>query len=70
MTTTAPETGTGTVTRYWETGLIITRASIAGLITSDPGDTGHEDGSAARSSIPAQRQASHWPPSAGRSSLR
>jgi hypothetical protein len=40
MTATASETGTGNVTRYWKTGLIITRADITGLITSDPGDTG------------------------------
>ena len=42
MTATASETGTGNVTRYWKTGLIITRADITGLITCDPGDT--EDG--------------------------
>ena len=42
MTITAP--GTGTVTRYWKTGLIITQADIAGLITTDPADTGRGDG--------------------------
>jgi hypothetical protein len=42
MTDTKP--GTGTVTRYWKTGLIITQADITGLITSDPADTGCGDG--------------------------
>lgn len=33
---------TVTVTRFWKTGLIITRADITGLLSSDPGETQHE----------------------------
>jgi hypothetical protein len=34
----------GTVTRYWKTGLIITNADLAGIITSDPAAIGTDNG--------------------------
>jgi hypothetical protein len=41
-TATLPETGT--VTRYWKTGLIITHAGLTGVITTDPAATADSDG--------------------------
>jgi hypothetical protein len=38
--TTATFTATGTVARYWKTGLIITQADLTGVITTDPADDG------------------------------
>ncbi len=37
--TTATLPATGTVTRYWKTGLIITHADLTGIITADPATT-------------------------------
>lgn len=40
--TTSTVPAAGTVSRYWKTGLIITHADLAGIITSDPA-AGHDD---------------------------
>jgi hypothetical protein len=42
--TTATLPTTGTVTRYWKTGLIITHADLTGIITTDPAVTAAGDG--------------------------
>jgi hypothetical protein len=42
----------GTVSRSWETGLIITRADLTGIISGDPAATTDSAGNAARCSRP------------------
>jgi hypothetical protein len=42
--TTDTMAASGTVTRYWKTGLIITQASLTGIITTDPATAADADG--------------------------
>jgi len=51
--TTATLTTTGTVARYWKTGLIITRADVTGIITTAAATAAADDGERCRVLPPA-----------------
>lgn len=51
--TTDTITTTGTVSRYWKTGLIITQADLSGIISGDPGPTTAPGGERCRSLPPS-----------------